>query len=309
MKQNGHINIYLIKGSSSEYNIKDDNNIFIGKFNIIELDKKNKRCTVRLKFYKDNKYELLDDTVRSILRAIFKDINIYKANILVEERVNCKVFLDLGFTLEGIITENVFYEGIFIDELSFGINRNEYAITQRNQMIELEGKRITLRNITPDYANELLDYYLRNKEHLMEYEPTRDSKFYTYEAQKTALIEGYKQLMNGTGVEFGIYKDEKLIGRIRISNIVQGVFKSATLGYSMDKDFEGNGYMKEAVNLVLEYAKEELELHRIEASVLTNNEKSKSVLLGCDFKEVGLNEKYLFINGSWRDHITFFKIL
>ena len=44
--------------------------------------------------------------------------------------------------------------------------------------------------------------------------------------------------------------------------------KSGIIGYSIDKDFQGKGYMKEAVMLVLKYAKEELDLHRIEASVL-----------------------------------------
>ena len=103
--------------------------------------------------------------------------------------------------------------------------------------------------------------------------------------------------------------DEILIGKVKISNIVYGVFKSGIVGYSMDKDYQGKGYMKEALKLVLKYAKDELELHRLEASVLVDNERSKNVLIGCGFKEVGLNEKYLFINGAWRDHLTFYRIL
>ena len=67
--------------------------------------------------------------------------------------------------------------------------------------------------------------------------------------------------------------------------------------------------MKEAINLVLNYAKEYLDLHRLEASVLTTNERSKGVLLACGFEKVGINKKYLYINGKWRDHITFYKIL
>ena len=115
--------------------------------------------------------------------------------------------------------------------------------------------------------------------------------------------------MNGSGIDLGIYKDDILIGKIKISNIVYGVFKSGIVGYSMDRDYQGKGYMKEALNLVLRYSEEELELHRLEASVLTDNDRSKSVLLRCGFSEVGLNEKYLFINGDWRDHITFYRIL
>lgn len=309
MNENKEINIELVKGSLNDYKIKDRTNIFIGRFTIVELDKDNKRCNIKLKFFKENKQVLLRETILCILRTIFKDGTIYKANILVDENIDYKVFLDLGFTLEGIFTENIFTNGVFLDELSFGINRSEFNSKQRNYIVNLKGKRITLRSFTPDCAEELLDYYIRNKEHLSYYEPTRENSFYTIETQRDILLESYKNLMNGTGIDLGIYKDNKLIGKIKISNIVYGVFKSGIVGYSLDKDFQGEGYMTEALTLVLKYAETELELHRIEASVLIDNDRSRSVLMKCGFKEIGLNEKYLFINGYWRDHITFYRIL
>lgn len=309
MNEIKEVTIELVKGSFNDYIIKDKDNILIGRFTIVELDKKNKKCNLKLKFFKDNKQNLLRETVISILRAVFKDNTIYKANILVDENINYKVFLDLGFTLEGIFTENIFLNGVFFDELSFGINRSEFNNKQRNYIIKLKGKNITLKSFTPDCTEELLDYYNRNKEHLCNYEPTRDNNFYTYETQKDLIIESYKNLMSGTGIDLGIYKDDYLIGKIKISNIVYGVFKNGIVGYSMDKDYQGKGYMQEALNLVLKYAEENLELHRLEASVLTDNERSRAVLLKCGFKEIGLNEKYLFINGGWKDHITFYRIL
>ena len=54
---------------------------------------------------------------------------------------------------------------------------------------------------------------------------------------------------------------------------------------------------------------EDLDLHRLEASALIDNDRSKAVLIKCGFKQIGINEKYLFINGAWRDHITFYRIL
>ncbi|WP_143761057.1 GNAT family N-acetyltransferase, partial [Clostridium haemolyticum] len=47
-------------------------------------------------------------------------------------------------------------------------------------------------------------------------------------------------------------------------------------------------------------------LHRIEASTLVDNIRSQRVLESCGFKEVGVSEKYLFINGKWRDHKIFY---
>jgi ribosomal-protein-alanine N-acetyltransferase len=109
-------------------------------------------------------------------------------------------------------------------------------------------------------------------------------------------------------VNCGIFKEDKLIGKIRLSNIVYGAFKSGIIGYSMDAEQQGKGYMKEALKLMLNYCFEEMDLHRIEASTLVDNIKSQSVLKGCGFTELGLNKNYLYINGGWRDHITFYII-
>lgn len=309
MDNQREVNIELIKGTLDDYIVKDKDKIVIGRFTITELDKENKKCNLKLKFYREDNYDLLKITLESILKAVFKDKNIFKANVVVSENINLKPFLDIGFTLEAIFTDNIFTKGSFYDELSFGINRNEYLNSGRNNIVEMKGKNILIRNFTPDDAQELLEYYLRNKEHLREFEPLRDASFFTYEMQKEILLESYRHLMTGVGSDLGIYKDNKLIGKAKISSIVYGVFKSGILGYSIDKEYEGRGYMKEAIKLVLEYAKEYLDLHRIEASVLTTNERSKGVLLSCGFEEIGINKKYLYINGKWSDHITFYKIL
>lgn len=309
MHQNNGINIELVKGTLGDYLIKDISNIVIGRFTITELDKDNKKCNVKLKFYRDNDYDLLVAAIKSILRAIFKDGNIFKANFLVSENFNLKAFVNLGFTLEAIFSDNLFVKGISTNELSFGINRYEYNSLSRVSITELVGNRIVLRNFTPDNAGELLEYYLRNKQHLEKFEPRRDNNFYTIEEQKDILLESYRQLINGTSYDFGIYKNEKLIGKIKLSNVVYGVFKNAMLGYSMDKDFQGQGYMKEAVTLIVNHCKKDLGLHRIEASVLGDNKKSQSVLKSCGFKELGISEKYLFINGQWSDHKIFYKVL
>lgn len=309
MNNQKDINIELVKGTRDDYTIKDKNKIVIGSFSILEIDKENKKCNVKFKFYRNDNYDLLKNTLHLILKVIFKEDNIFKTNIIVDENINLRAFLDLGFTLEGIFTDNIFIKGSFYDELSFGINKNEYFNGNRNNIVEIKGQRITIRNFTPDDAEDLLHYYERNKEHLKPFEPQRDSSFYTYETQKELLLESYRQLMNGNGCDLGIYFNKRLIGKIKVSNIVYGVFKSGIVGYSIDKEYEGKGFMREALKLVLKYSKDYLDLHRIEASVLVDNEKSKKVLINTGFEEVGINKKYLFINGKWSDHITFYKII
>lgn len=294
------------KTNADEYVIKDIHNILLGRFKVMEMDEVKRRCNINLYYYKENDYLLLKDTLESILKAVFKNSNIFKVNIKIKDNLEITSFLDLGFVLEGILCENEFYAGDYNDELMLGITKYDYEKSDRYSNIYLEGNHIVIKNFTPDMAEELLEYYKNNKIHLAPFEPDRDEEFFTIETQRKNLLESYRQFLNGTNIDMGIFFDEKLIGKVKISNIVYGSFRSGIVGYSLDKDFCGKGYMKEALELVLKYAFEECDLHRIEASALVTNEKSRNVLRRCGFKLIGINEKYLLINGRWQDHASYY---
>ena len=52
MKPDLMIKIEVNKSNDSEYLVKDMSNITIGRFNIVEMNDLNKRCDIRLRFYK-----------------------------------------------------------------------------------------------------------------------------------------------------------------------------------------------------------------------------------------------------------------
>ena len=188
MGSHKEVNIELVKGALNDYVIKDKDKIVAGRFTIGELDKENKRSTIRFKFYRENNYELLKASIDMILKTVFKDGNINKVNFLVSETSDISGFLDLGFTLEAILSENLMVNGTIVDELGLGITRNEYISSIKNNIVHMKGNRITIRNFTPADAEELTNYYIRNKEHLREFEPSRDNSFYEIEVQRKILI-------------------------------------------------------------------------------------------------------------------------
>jgi [ribosomal protein S5]-alanine N-acetyltransferase len=310
MIRDNSISIDQVKGSLSEYIIREGSGITIGRVFIIELSKENRYCLMRLKFYKTGEEcsEYLRGALNMFLLSLFKNMNIYKVDVLVDEEICIEPFTQLGFELEGIIINCTLTGNVFRDELMFGVDIDTFNNINRRRSLLLKGKNIELKVLNPENTKEVLDFYIKNKEYLKPFEPLRESSFYTLEAQRASIIEGYKQYLNGTSVNMGIFRDNKFIGKIRISNVVIGSFKSATIGYSIDEGEQGKGYMKEACNLAVGYAFEEMGLHRIEGSTLVDNIKSQRVLRSCGFKELGLNEKYLYINGQWRDHITFYKV-
>lgn len=300
--------IEAIRGNDREYVVKDKVGIILGRFFLKDLDSKNKKVDVKFKFYKEDNYKLMKETLRKILKVLFAEKDIYKINIFVSDIKNFNAYLDLGFMLEGILSDNVCNNGIQKDEYIMGININDFNDKVKLVQFQLNTERLVLRNLTPENTEEMLDYYIRNEEHLRQYEPTRDSSFYTYEGQKEILTESFRQFIDGTSIDLGIFKDEKLIGKIKLSNIVYGILRNAFVGYSIDKEHQGKGYMKEALNTVCSYAFEEMGLHRLEASTLMDNSRSQGVLKACGFNELGISEKYLYINGEWRDHKIFYKV-
>lgn len=300
--------IEAIRGNDREYVVKDKVGIILGRFFLKDLDSKNKKVDVKFKFYKEYNYKLMKETLRKILKVLFVEKDIYKINLFVSDIKNFNAYLDLGFMLEGILSDNVCNNGIQKDEYIMGININDFSDKVKLVQFQLNTERLALRNLTPENTEEMLDYYIRNEEHLRQYEPTRDSSFYTYEGQKEILTESFRQFIDGTSIDLGIFKDEKLIGKIKLSNIVYGILRNAFVGYSIDKEHQGKGYMKEALNTVCSYAFEEMGLHRLEASTLMDNSRSQGVLKACGFNELGISEKYLYINGEWRDHKIFYKV-
>ena len=306
MSKKESVSIEITKGNKFEYIIKDSIGVNIGRLILVEKDILNKRISIRLKIYKNTK--LLNEVLSKILKNFFQENDVHKINIICGQDTDIEAFFYNGFTLEGILIENSYQKGVYKDELSFGITLKKYNLYSSLVQIQIKGINITLKNLTPKYSKQMLEYYLKNKKHLEKFEPYRDKAFYTLQGQKQMLVEGYKQFIDGTSLDFGIFKEDKLIGKVKISNIIVGVFKSAFIGYSIDSNYQNNGFMTEAVKLATEYSFNELSLHRLEASVLMDNISSQRVLEKNKFKKIGLNEKYLYINGCWQDHITFYKI-
>ncbi|WP_414632633.1 GNAT family N-acetyltransferase [Clostridium sp. UBA5119] len=294
---------------ANKYIIRDSSGIIVGRFIILDLDHENKGVIIKLKFYKSGRdaNKTLQDALKLMLNNLIKSKSLHKVNIICDEKISLTPFTNLGFQLEGYISDSIITKFKYEGSLLFGIVEEEFYNKAYKKELTIQGNKVSIRVLNSDDASDLLEYYTRNKDFLSKFEPHRDEEFYTVEVQKQSLIENYKEFIKGEGAHFGIYKAEKMIGRIRIYNIVQGVFKSAFIGYSMDEQYQGNGYMKEAVSLVVTYAYEELGLHRIEATTLVDNEKSQRVLKACGFNELGICKEYLHINGKWRDHVIFYK--
>jgi ribosomal-protein-alanine N-acetyltransferase len=94
----------------------------------------------------------------------------------------------------------------------------------------------------------------------------------------------------------------ELVGYFNISHIIRGALQSAFLGYSAVAAQAGQGYMTDGMRLLLRYAFTELGLHRIEANIQPGNRASIALAERCGFVREGFSERYLRVDGDWRDH-------
>lgn len=92
------------------------------------------------------------------------------------------------------------------------------------------------------------------------------------------------------------------MGAINLNEIVRGNFQSAYVGYYVGSLYAGQGYMQEALKLVIDYAFHNMGLHRLEANIQPANTASIALVKRCGFHKEGFSPRYLKINGTWRDH-------
>jgi len=99
--------------------------------------------------------------------------------------------------------------------------------------------------------------------------------------------------------------DNRLLGAITLDNIRRGPAQAGTTGYWVGVEHARQGYMREAIEAVVHYAFNTLDISRIEAGCLPENAPSRQLLESCGYKYEGVAQSYLQINGRWRNHVLY----
>lgn len=109
----------------------------------------------------------------------------------------------------------------------------------------------------------------------------------------------------GTMLPFMLLYGGKLVGQLNASNVVHGVQRSCTAGYWIDGAMAGRGIVPTAVALLIDHCFGAVGLHRVEINIRPENRASLRVVEKLGLRREGFYERYLDIDGAWRDHIAF----
>ncbi|RFC68839.1 MULTISPECIES: GNAT family N-acetyltransferase [Mesorhizobium] len=174
----------------------------------------------------------------------------------------------------------------------------------RRDLPVLVGERVRLRAPALGDFRQWTSLRSESRSFLEPWEPSWSPDELDYSAWRLRIGRYREDIAQGSGIPFFLFSTigDKLYGGITLSNIRRGVAQTGSLGYWIGARYAGQGFMQEAVRLVVEHAFDGLRLHRVEAACIPTNTRSVRVLEKAGFQREGVARSYLKINGVWQDH-------
>lgn len=111
------------------------------------------------------------------------------------------------------------------------------------------------------------------------------------------------QIQNKTNIRFIIEAEGKTIGVVSLTNIDWKDRKACTGIKLFGEDIKRKGYGTDAINTVMKYAFEELQLNKLYGSILEYNIASIKLHEKCGWKRAGILRQSVFKNNEYHDEI------
>ena len=81
--------------------------------------------------------------------------------------------------------------------------------------------------------------------------------------------------------------------------------KRAGIGILIIEDEQQKGYASEALNLLIDYSFNQLNLHQIFANITTDNKNSIQLFKKYKFTEIGTKKEWIYSQGKFKDEVLF----
>ena len=168
-------------------------------------------------------------------------------------------------------------------------------------MINLKGNNIYLRALEPEDIDYL--YSIENDEKFWDISNT--IKPYSKHTLRKYLENSNLDIYTVKQLRLVIcdYKHNQ-IGLIDLFDIDFNNHR-AGLGIMINLNFRGKGYSKQAIKLIISYAKTKLNLNQIYCNILETNNISIDLFKSLGFSCVGLKKNWIYSNGEFKNEYLF----
>jgi RimJ/RimL family protein N-acetyltransferase len=163
----------------------------------------------------------------------------------------------------------------------------------------LKGKKVLLRAVTRDDLPRLLDFDNDLEVYaLAGYHAWRPASLASKESEFDKRVE-----QRGDDVQFVIEVENVVIGSCGLTYFTAD-HRHCMLGISIgDKDYWGKGYGEDAVTVLLDYAFDHLNMHRVHLGVFSTNSRAQRLYRKLGFVDEGVDRESVFKGGRYIDNV------
>lgn len=180
----------------------------------------------------------------------------------------------------------------------------EYYFHQNFPVLDLDD--IILREINDDDATDYFEYMSRPEM----------SSFLSEANFPKNLDQAFSELRYWGGLfrnkrsfywAIALKQSNRLIGTAGF-NTISIVHSKAEISYDLNFDYWGKGIMLKSIKNILKFADYKLQLMRVQATVITDNERSINLLQRCGFNNEGILRKFEVINSVHKDYFLYARV-
>ncbi len=174
------------------------------------------------------------------------------------------------------------------------------------EMPVLTSPRVVVRMAEAADVPQVVRYFRDNREHLASSRPLVGEEFHSEGFWHSQVRANMSEFREGKSVRLFLFdrvRPERVIGNANFTQVFRSPAHYCTLGYGLDREYEGQGMMREGLESALAYMFGAQNFHRIQANYVPRNERSGGLLRRLGFVIEGYARDYLLLNGRWEDHI------
>lgn len=165
----------------------------------------------------------------------------------------------------------------------------------------LKGKHIKLRALEPSDLETL--YSWENNTHIWKVSQTMTP--FSKHVLTQYLANAHQDIYTSKQLRLMIQKDEKDIGTIELFDFEPTHLRAGVGIWIADESERQKGFAKEALQLLINYAFEQLQLKQVYCNISSHNKASINLFSGLDFMLVGVKKKWNKTQEGWQDELLF----
>ncbi|PIE32670.1 MAG: hypothetical protein CSA55_03120 [Ilumatobacter coccineus] len=180
---------------------------------------------------------------------------------------------------------------------------------RRTPPLTLYGRRVALRPLGVDDFRAYREVRRRNADWLLPWEPLRSPTLPDPTTDRSAFEHRcsirHRDIQLDHAYAFGLFVGDRFAGEVNLTQVIRGATQSGTIGYWIDRDLAGHAYVAEGVAVLMAYAFDALNLHRLEICIVPRNHRSRRVVDKLGLRNEGTAQSFLEINGVREDHVRY----